>query len=619
MPSATVKSHSDAWVDQNAAHKNHGRGNRLWVRGAGSGLQRQSFLSFAKPFPNNDAIVIISATLTLRVKDTWAGSHVVTASRVTETWKEDKITWTNKPAIDSTNAASATVPASSDGDQVDIDVTDIMQDVSNGGDYFGFRLELDDDVASKTFYASDSPKSSYHPQLAVEWGFAPYPPTDLEPSGGQVIGIATPTLTWRFADVAQENTQSASQVQISTSTSFASPAFDSGTVSNTVHRYNTAGTYTVPDASTRYWRVRTWDDANRISGWSDTASFERQSKGTIAFVNPGVSNTVDDLTPEISWTFTGTQTQVELEIDRIKSDNTLENLWTYHRQHYTADHLTVPLRNAGPGGHPIIKTGETYRAKLKIWDDQDRVGTSRDPAYAYAQKDFTYSRAGVGSAVATLTATVSAIAQPAVTLTWTRATTPDWFCIKANSVEVIHKIEPVDVATGTPGEYSMVYWEATPRTATTYEVEAVTISGDHNQHSSGNATASATTSPTGVWLIDDDADDAVQIFGGETPSISIGESGTTYDLIGNRTPVRIVDAIRGYEGSFSGMVKTAAARDTLLDLKGRDKQLRVVIANLNFPVYLEEVTAAPMPLPGGDAHEVSFTFFQSDSFFDIDN
>lgn len=611
MPTATVRSHSDAWVAENSDHQNFGGGVRLWVRTVATGNARRSFLSFAKPFPHNDAVGIVSATLQLRLKDAWTGSQVVTARRVTETWKENRVNWANQPAVTTTNEATYTVSSGADGDEIDIDVTDIIQDVASGGDWFGLRLSLDTDN-KRAFYASDSAIDAYHPRLEIEWGLPPYPPTDLEPSGEHVIGVATPVLTWRYPDTTQETTQSASQVQISTSTDFSSPAYDSGKTTNTYHRFNTAGATTIPDGVTRYWRVRTWDDSDRVSGWSDTAQFSRHSQGTITIVNPGISNTVDDLTPSIEWTFSGTQDRVHLQLVEVKANGTTEQKYEYTEQQNTATSLTIPRRKK----HPIIQTGKDYRVRLKVWDTYDRVGLPNDKPYAFAQRDFTYVRDGTPNAVDTLTATING---PGVVLTWTRASTPDWFCLRAGGVEVIHRIEPTDTATGNPAEYSMTYWEAIPRKATTYEVEAVEVIAGHNVHSDGNPTVSKTTNPTGVHLIDDDADEYVRIVGTDDASLSIGESGTTYDLVGVRSPVRITDAIRGYEGSFNGLVKTAAERDTFLDLKGRDKELRVVIANLNFPVYLEEVTVNPTPIPGGEQHEAGMSFFQVDEFFDAED
>ncbi len=609
MPQATIKSHSDAWVNLDSPHKNHGKGNRLWVRGSGSGLARQTYIGFAKPFPHNDALVVTSATLILRVKDDWNGSHDVTASRITETWREGRITWTNAPDITTRNQSTENVTNASNGDEVDIDVTDILGDVALGEDWFGIRLELDDDVP-RAFYASDAPTAPYHPRLDVEWGFAPYPPTDLDPAGNQVIGSAIPVLTWSFRDIVQENTQASSRVEISSSTSFGTVLYDSGKQANTTHRWPLAGETTIADGATRYWRVLAYDDQNRASGWSDVAVFQRVSKGTITFVNPGPSNTVSDLTPLIQWTFTGTQAQVELELLEVLANKTTKTRFTFERQKYAADHLTIPARDK----HPIIKSGHNYRLRLKIWDDEDRVGSSNDPAFAYAQIDFTYDRDGTPDPVATLTGAISPIAAPAILFTWTRTATPDFFCLKGNGEEIIHRLDPLDVTTGVAGQYSFTYWEATPRESVTYEMEAVVVTGDNNLHSDGNPTVTKTTNPNGVWLIDDDADDAVMFKGTDSPSITIGESATTYDLVGNQIPVRITDSIRGYEGSFNGLLQTSTARDELIDLKNRYKALRLVIANLNFPIWLEEVTVAPMPIPGGELHEAGFSFFQIDDF-----
>ena len=142
----------------------------------------------------------------------------------------------NPPISAESPAAEGAAAAIRTLDEVDIDVTDILGDIALGDDWFGVRLEIDDDVGNKTFYASDSPKGSYHPQLQVEWGFAPYPPTDLDPSGGQVVGVATPVLQWRFPDIVQENTQAASRVQITTTgdTTFAAPTFLSANSADTV-------------------------------------------------------------------------------------------------------------------------------------------------------------------------------------------------------------------------------------------------------------------------------------------------------------------------------------------------------------------------------------------------
>lgn len=610
MADAAVRSHSDAWVSADEEHKNHGKGVRLWVRSNDTTNGRRAFVSFAKPHPHNDNLVVVGATLKLWLRGSWSGTQEVTAQRVTETWKENRITWANQPDITAVGEATETVTNGDDRDALEIDVTDIMQDAASGGDWFGFCLKLDDDNL-RAFYSSDAPQDPFHPKLEVEWGVPPYPPTNLSPAGNGVISIANPVLSWRFTDHRQDTTQGSSQVQISTSTDFSSTVYDSTKQTNTLHRWPLAGEYNVPAGVTRYWRVKVWDDADNPSGWSDTARFQRIAKGTITIVNPGISETVDDLTPSIEWTFSGDQDRVRLRLLEIKADATTVERFQYATQKNTIDHLTIPRRNK----HPIIKTGHDYRVQLYIWDTEDRISTPKDPAYAFAQRNFTYDRDGSPDPVSTLTADLFG---PGVTLTWERASTPDWFCLRVDDEEVLHRIEPVDVATVTPGEYRMTYWESVPRTAHTYEVEAVEVIGGHSVHSANNDFAIKTTQPTGIWLIDDDADDAVLIdANAETPDLSIGESATTYNPVGNRRPVRFTDAIRGYEGTFGGQVATSAARDTFLDLKGRDKELRAVIANLNIPIWLEEVSAAPVPIPDTERYQVSFAFFQSGEYFDI--
>lgn len=616
MPDATLKSHSDAWTDQVAEHQNRGKGNRLHVRGPGSGHQRQVYLGFAKPFPHHDNIVVLQATLQLRLKDDWGGSHTLTAKRITHTWKEHRITWDNAPDTTDRNSSTENVTGASAGDLVEIDVTDILSDISLGDDWFGIYLELDDDV-DRTFHASDSPNGAYHPKLYVQWGFAPYPPTDLSPGGGQVIGTGIPILNWAFRDIIQENTQAFSQVQLSSSSSFASPLYDSGKQANTVSNWSLVGEYgPIADGDTVYWRVRTWDDANRVSGWSDTYHFQRVAKGTLTFVNPGPSQTVDDLTPLISWNFTGTQERARLVLLEILPDKTTRQRWDSGAHKHTQPYMTIPSRNRK---HPRIKRGHDYRLRLYVWDDEDRVSIPHDPAYAFAQIDFTYERDETPDPIDTLTAAISTQFAPAVLLTWTRASTPDWFAIAVNDEEVYHRIEPTDVSTVTPGQYQMLYWELEPGTSSEIEVEAVEQIGDHAKHSGSNPTATITTRPIGVWLIDDDYDEAVMMSGTDAPDTTVGESGTTYFLVGQRPPVRITDAIRGYEGSWSGTLRDDDDRDQLLEMKNRSKELRLVIGRWNIPVYLEEVSVAPMadePALARDKYAVTIAFFQTDEFFD---
>jgi hypothetical protein len=252
------------------------------------------------------------------------------------------------------------------------------------------------------------------------------------------------------------------------------------------------------------------------------------------------------------------------------------------------------------------------KIEVRVWDTVDRQSIPGDPAYlSVTSGNVTYSRSGAPAAVPTLTAALSPTSTaPGVLLTWTRSVQPDYFSLRVDGVEVLPRIDPTEVfVSGTT--YSMVYWGATPRVAHTYEVEAVVISGGHTQHSSGNATQTLTTNPTGAWLIDPDDDTAVNIRGpNDSSEFGIGEIGTTYDVAGSRKPVRIVDSIRGYEGTISGNLLSKADRDTFLALKGRITTLQLVISDLNFPVVVEEASASPTQLAGDRMYGCSFGYFQ---------
>jgi hypothetical protein len=190
---------------------------------------------------------------------------------------------------------------------------------------------------------------------------------------------------------------------------------------------------------------------------------------------------------------------------------------------------------------------------------------------------------------------------------------PDYFAVKVDGVEVEPRIVPTDVlVSGTT--YAWAYWGATPRDSHTYEVEAVVVSGGATHHSSGNATTTYTTNPTGIWLIDDDDGTYVRVAGTENLQLALGELGTTYTLAGGRAPVRITDTVRGYEGTITGSLLSKADRDTFLTLKGRLKPLRLVVSDLAIQVMLEEASAPPSALPNDRLYGVSFGVVQVDDF-----
>src|SRR5215207_1964516 len=153
MPSATLRPHTDTWVGEEAPNQNHGTGVKIRVRGSGSGNERKGLIFFRPPFRRG--ATILSATLYLSAKKNWgAGTRTITARRIEESWREGRVTWANQPSASSTNEATLVVGALTDGEEIELDVTDQLQDHSDGDPFHGFKILLSTDEA-RAFYSSD--------------------------------------------------------------------------------------------------------------------------------------------------------------------------------------------------------------------------------------------------------------------------------------------------------------------------------------------------------------------------------------------------------------------------------------------------------------------------------
>lgn len=598
-----IKTSIDAHVYESAPSTNYGGSVKLALNGGTGTDDRVAFLHFTPPFELGATIV--SAVLRLRTKGAWAGSQNVTASRVTSSWAEARVTWANQPTVTATNEATEAANALADGATIELDVTALMQDVANGAPFYGFRLALSANVL-RELHSSESPTASKRPELEVEWSQPPDPPSSLIPSGGRAVSLALPVLAWTFTDPGGGMAQASSQVQIDDAEDFATPLYDSGKFANTDSSWDLAATAFagLAPGDVRYWRVRVWDQTDMESEWSDAVEFTRVAKGTLTLVSPPDGGTVDDLTPPVDWTFSGTQTAYYLVLQRATADGYWAGVYTSGRVASTDTDLTLP---AG-----LIVTGETYRLTLRVYDDVDRAVTAGDADYVEDVAEFTYARSGGPDPVTALTATPQE-ESPAVLLEWSRAVQPDYFTLKVDGVEVASRIEPTDVfVSGT--SYAMLWWEATPRVESTYEVEAVVDSAGSLENSDGNATDAATTEPIGIWLVDPSDDLAVTIYGREPADLAVGESSATLQVLGSRAPVRIYGDVRGYEGSIGGVLLGADVRDDFLELKGRLTPLRLILSDVNILVELEDSAVPPTPIPGEPLYLVDCAVVQVGDF-----
>ena len=628
MASKVLHTSTDSWVNQDAPGINHGPDRRFYLNGDASHT-RLGYAYFSQPFP--DGALILSATLELTLAAAFGSTTVVTAKRITEKWLESKINYTNRPAITATHSASDSVPSSSPaGHKVQIDVTDMLQDVANGSAWYGVQISIDTS-GNKYLWASDAPNDA-GPQLTIEWRTVPDAVTDLRPADGAVVSTVTPVVSWTFRDVDGSSDQEKSQVQVSTDPDdFTSPLYDSGLVANTDWAWELGGTL-LDDGTVYYWRVRVQDSNGNTSPYSAVQSLSVTPKGTLSVTSP--SSTVDETTPPVTWSLSGA-TQEAYRI--ILTDNFAVHfgrngshiafiapavVWDTGRVLSTATTVHVPaglIQGDDPNG---------YTLELRVWDDSDRVATPAEPAFVSDTVTFEWVPGGP-SAVGSLTAVDDEVA---VELTWTRSTEPDYFALRVDgdippgvdvNGQTWDRLLPADyLVSGTT--YRLDWYGADPGIEHTYEVMAVVNNAGKFQHSTGNPTATHTTNPLGMWLVDLTAGTRVQIMDTADPSgqWSIGEESTTYYPIGRRDPVRITTSIRGYEGSIGGRLElgtdgvTSAEtfRNRLEAMRGAGSShdLRLIVHGYNLPVQLSGVTIAPIPPIGG--YSVGGTFEQVDEW-----
>jgi len=111
---------------------------------------------------------------------------------------------------------------------------------------------------------------------ATEWAqynYAPGKPLAPKCEGDNNpnnVDDKNPTFKWTFSDPNSGDTQSACQVQVSTSSSdFSTPKWDSGKITQSQPNIDYTGSALYAE-STYYWRARTWDNYDATGTWSSS-------------------------------------------------------------------------------------------------------------------------------------------------------------------------------------------------------------------------------------------------------------------------------------------------------------------------------------------------------------
>lgn len=613
----TVFASVDTFSNQDQPGHNYGTASRLMLKGQTS-HKKYGYVLLARPFPLG--ALVLSATLTLRLASSWPGTTVITVKRVTASWQESRLTWNNQPAVTATHQATHNVVAGAQDEDVTLDLTDMLADVAAGSAWYGIRVEID--VNGPLYVYASEAVGKPAPKLDLEWTLVPDAVTDLHPLDGAVVGSATPVVTWTFRDADGTTDQASSELEVDTTDDFASPVYASGMVANGDQQWQIPSG--LSDGFDYFWRVRVTDTDGNVSDWSDTGSFHVTVKGSLTLVSP--TTTPEETTPPVTWTL-GSGTQIAYQVilrDLIAApQGDPGGTIVYNSGRVASTDTSVAI----PAGRLVRLDASAYELEVRVWDDTDRESTPGSPAYSVVTRTLTLTPSGTPADVLTLTATDDA---PAVVLEWTRTAMPDYFAIRVDGElpngtdqhgNTWDRLDPLDYfVSGTT--YRLDWYRAEPDVEHTYEVAAVVIDGSAiAQVSTGGPTATFTSRPIGLWLIDEASGTRVRFEGRDDPSgqWKIGEESTDYYPVGRRKPVHIVTSLRGYEGQMGGLLlqdweETSADdwRDALEELKASGSTtIRMIVQGFNIPVDVWDVSAAPFHPHG---YSASFTFAQTDEF-----
>lgn len=549
------------------------------------------------------------------------GSRTLSARRITEAWREDKVTWANRPARVATASDTATVAGvGNEGRMVEFDVTaDCQKFIDGTWKNFGWAIESGNDNWIG-LYSKDGKRP---PQLVITWSATPAAPVDLTPAGGAVIGDNKPNLRWSFIDRAGNTTLAAVRVQIkaintgwSRSGGYTTPAFDTGPTATSQPSSTVVVDFSLRDTAyggisvggTVWWTAQHRDGAGLWSSWSDPQSMTYQPQQAVSLTSPP-AGTVNDTTFPVAWTAVA-QSRYELMV----RDGFGTILW---RQVVTSTSLR---QHQVPRGI-ITKSGGAYEVVLRVWDALDRQALPGAPAYVEVTRTVTYADTTDVTPVTGLN--VDPVdGRPSVELTWTRSPAPSMFAVWVDGVEHIVG-EPSAFGSG-PGYRYPLAGIATgkPHTFVVKAITETTSGGVTTSRASANNPVAEVDSitPIGVWLVDPSNPDRVVLLleepGQDIVEVTMPERVTVYEPLGSSTKVQVTSALLAREGAVSGGViadyGSLSADDmhaTLMQMKGsRLKPVRLIWGRDTLDVWLSNVEAAEDSIPGVVRYRVGFSF-----------
>lgn len=604
----------DTYINEDRPDTNYAKSKRLGVKYP----EQFAYATFATPFPIGAKIV--KATLSWV---TWGempetGNHTFNVTPVTSAVPATRMTFNNRPDRDTSKTVTVTKSGAVPHRETwEVDVSDWIQDVSDGEPWYGFRIGTSDTEQRWIYSKNNTAEGVRGPTLRVEWADNPDAPDNLQPNEG-VVGTAKPALSFDYVDFGGSTVLSKVHIQVSRTTSFTSPMWDSGWIKagDGVPVINLVTT-SFPGAAVGeklYYRIRAMDEDNLQSGWSSRAWFQYIPMPALSLISPppGDPRLITDSTPLISWTQPGTQTAFQIRVYRKgRSQNIL----------YDTGKVTSTLRRHQIPEKVFRWDDKAYEMTLRTWDDEDRVRAPNSLPYNYLKTELWYDE-DASSVLPTNVRVEQINNTPRLAITWERAAPADeWEITRSgpgmDSV-VVAKISQASALLAN-GTYRYIDPTAPPRTPLFYTVRPVT----NGRRSSGRRTSGDFEfTVEAIWLIQGTTQLVIQ--GEEQGDWSLPENVTAHQVINAQMPVLVRELRSGYNITMTGLLvqedkyqPTLTAKDKyrrLMGMKTSDEGMRLIAGDQNIPVMISEVNVNPTPAYDLQ-YECSFTAWQYDEIW----
>lgn len=612
MTSVTLNRATSAYTRKDNPKKAYGSNPSTLYVSNKTGKQRYAVLAFTLPsIVLQSDTVVTEAELVCKARSAFTGSSDLIFERVTTTkaWVAKKTTHNSADALAVADPITTTYSNPAAKTPIVTNVLPHLQAWRAGAPVNGWRVRTTD-----VNYRGIANNKNDVPTLRIVYFIAPKKPGAMTPHQ-QVVTEVKPKLIFQDVDP-NDAAQTGVVVQINNADSgWTTPLFTSAVVPTSDTMVDLAAVAGAPSLGLPYprlyWRCKQIAIGNSESPWSDVAWYEFAALGTLAITLPAAApnNIVNDSTPPIGWTFSGTQTGYRVTVFKLGADPAAPPLFDSGQLTGSDDTITLP---AGV----ISAPGVTYVVRVDVWDDQPRPLVDGMTQFVRAEREFTFELSNTVAPVTDLTH-VDMAPLPFSKLTWDRSTVADAFAIVRDGA-IAAVLDAIDVFVGGTS-YAYIDELAAPRRPHVWSVLAI-VDG---VTSDSNPTVTGEIEPAGIWLSAPDDDEYITVITTSGQTANLSENGETFRPLNSKYGIRITSGLNGYEGSIVGELlateltaaKTGAElRDDFLAAREQLNKRRILsMGDQSFAVIAYDMTISPTAHRGrnGDyVYPCGFNFMQ---------